>query len=459
MSHVFHRHSLADYPVVRSGHGCWLVDDQGRQYLDACGGAAVSALGHQHPAIIKAMHQQIDTLAYAHTSFFTSPPAEALADYLVAHAPFFGRDDGQRLDRVYLVSSGSESIEAALKFARQVAIERGQKNRVHFIARRQSYHGNTLGALAVGGNAWRRAQFQELLMPVHHVSACYEYRGRLEHETPEQFSARLVKEFEDQVLLIGPDQVLAFVAEPVVGATLGAVPPTPGYFKGIRDVCDRHGILLILDEVMCGMGRTGSLFAYEQEAVQPDIVAIAKGLGGGYQPIAAMMVRKELHDVIMQGSGFFQHGHTYLGHPVACATALAVLKLMEAERLVEQAHDKGRYLMNALGRALSDHPWVGDIRGRGLFIGIELVADKISKTALPAAWKTHARVKRQAMANGLMCYPMGGTIDGQQGDHILLAPPLIMSQAEMDQVAERLTQTLQEVMGVLTDGLAAANMR
>jgi len=459
MSHVFHRHSLTDYPVVRSGHGCWLIDHHGKHYLDACGGAAVSALGHQHPEVIKAMHQQIDTLAYAHTSFFTSPPAEALADYLVAHAPFFGTHDGQRLDRVYLVSSGSESIEAALKFARQVAIERGQKDRVHFIARQQSYHGNTLGALAVGGNAWRRAQFQELLMPVHHVSACYDYRGRLANETVQQFSDRLVKEFEERVLSIGPDQVLAFVAEPVVGATLGAVPPTPGYFKGIREVCDRYGILLILDEVMCGMGRTGSLFAYAQEEVQPDIVAIAKGLGGGYQPIAAMMVRKELHDVIMKGSGFFQHGHTYLGHPVACATALAVLKVMDSQGLIDQVHEKGRHLTSALHQALENHPWVGDIRGRGLFIGIELVADKVSKSPLPAAWKTHARIKQQAMANGLMCYPMGGTLDGKQGDHILLAPPLIMTNAEMDQVAELLSGTLDQVMGVLTDGLKAVNMR
>lgn len=459
MSHVFHRHSLADYPVVRSGHGCWLIDNHGKQYLDACGGAAVSALGHQHPEVIKAMHQQIDTLAYAHTSFFTSPPAEALADYLVARAPFFGTHDGQRLDRVYLVSSGSESIEAALKFARQVAIERGQKDRVHFIARQQSYHGNTLGALAVGGNAWRRAQFQELLMPVHHVSACYDYRGRLANETVQQFSGRLVKEFEERILSIGPDKVLAFVAEPVVGATLGAVPPTPGYFRGIREVCDRYGILLILDEVMCGMGRTGSLFAYEQEEIQPDIVAIAKGLGGGYQPIAAMMVRKELHDVITKGSGFFQHGHTYLGHPVACATAIAVLKVMDAEGLIDKVHEKGRYLISALHQALDNHPWVGDIRGRGLFLGIELVADKATKSPLPAAWKTHARIKQQAMANGLMCYPMGGTIDGRQGDHILLAPPLIMTNAEMDRVVALLAGTLDQVMGVLTDGLKAVNMR
>lgn len=450
-SHVFHRSSVQSYPVVETGHGCWLIDSFGKQYLDACGGAAVSALGHQHPEVLAAMHAQIDRLAYAHTSFFTSEPAEMLADRLVSLAPFFGKDESQRLDRVYLVSSGSEGIEAALKLARQAAIERGEKDRVQFIARRQSYHGNTLGALAVGGNAWRRAQFQELLMPVHHVSPCYEYRGRKENETALQYSERLVEEFEQKVLELGPSKVLAFVAEPVVGATLGAVPPTPGYFEGIREVCNRYGITLIFDEVMCGMGRTGSLFAYEQERIQPDIVVIAKGLGGGYQPIAALMASKAMHDVIMNGSGFFQHGHTYLGHPVACAAACAVLDVMAKEKLIEQAAKKSERLMQGLAESLGDHPNIGDIRGRGLFIGLELVADRHTKTPLPFERKTHAVIKKQAMANGLMCYPMGGTLDGQRGDHILLAPPLIISEAEIDQVVERLTQVVHQVMGVVTN--------
>jgi adenosylmethionine-8-amino-7-oxononanoate aminotransferase len=451
MSHVFHRSSVQRYPVAQSGHGCWLVDSSGKQYLDACGGAAVSSLGHQHPSVIAALHAQIDRLAYAHTSFFTSEPAEALADRLVALAPFFGNDASRKLDRVYLVSSGSEGIEAALKLARQAAIERGETQRVHFIARRQSYHGNTLGALAVGGNAWRRAQFKELLMPVHHVAPCYEYRERQAHETLENFSQRLVSEFEKKVLELGPATVLAFVAEPVVGATLGAVPPTPGYFKGIREVCDRYGITLILDEVMCGMGRTGSLFAYEQEKIQPDIVVTAKGLGGGYQPIAALMASRAIHDVIMKGSGFFQHGHTYLGHPVACAAACAVLEVMAGEKLIEQVSEKSARLRRGLEQALGAHPNVGDIRGRGVFMGVELVADRDTKAPLPVETKTHALIKKQAMANGLMCYPMGGTLDGQRGDHILLAPPLIISNQEIDQAVERLAKTVGEVMGVLTN--------
>ena len=449
MSHVFHRNSRHDYPWIETGEGCWLIDRNQKRYLDACGGAAVSSLGHQHPAVVQAMHAQINRLAYAHTSFFSSFPAEELADRLVALAPFFGEQPSRRLDRVYLVSSGSEAIEASLKLARQVAIERGEDKRTKFIARRQSYHGNTLGALAVGGNAWRRAPFKDLLMPVTHVSPCYAYRGKQSGETDKLYSERLVTEFERTLVAEDPETVLAFVAEPVVGATLGAVPATEDYFRGIRSVCDRYGVLLILDEVMCGMGRTGSLFAYGQEKVQPDMVTIAKGLGGGYQPIAALMTSQAIHDVIAQGSGFFQHGHTYLGHPVACATALAVLDVMVREHVVDVVPQKGARLMAALERRLSDHPWVGDIRGRGLFVGIELVEDRDTKSPFSPERKLHAKVKQKALDAGLMCYPMGGTLDGQRGDHILLAPPLVMPDHELEEVADRLATVLQDLARVL----------
>ena len=446
VSHVFHRDSRKIYPEVAGGKGCWLFDHSGKHYLDACGGAAVSALGHQHPSVLKAMHAQIDTLAYAHTSFFSSDPAERLADVLVDSAPFFGQDINQRLDRVYFVSSGSESIEAALKLARQVAIEKGEIERTLFLARRQSYHGNTLGALSVGGNAWRREPFKELLMPAEHVDACYEYRGRRQDETLTDYSARLVKQFEEKILEVGASRLLAFVVEPVVGATLGAVAPTPGYFRGIREICSRYGILLILDEVMCGMGRTGTLFAYEQEAIDPDMVCIAKGLGAGYQPIAALMVTKAIHETIMKGSGFFQHGHTYLGHPVACATALAVLGVFSKENLLAQSGERSRYFFNALHQAFDSHPNVGDIRGRGLFLGIELVADKTTKSPFSPSYKLHSVLKATALRHGLMCYPMGGTIDGHQGDHVLLAPPLIISKQEIDQAVARLAVSLDEAL-------------
>lgn len=445
-SHIFHRDSRKTYTEAIGGRGCWLFDRNGNRYLDACGGAAVSALGHQHPTIIKAMHTQIDKLAYAHTSFFSSEPAEKLADKLVESAPFFGSDLNQRLDRVYFVSSGSESIEAALKLARQVAIERGEVQRTLFLARRQSYHGNTLGALSVGGNAWRREPFKDLLMPAKHVDACYEYRGRAQGESLNDYSNRLVKQFEDTVLEVGPSRVLAFVVEPVVGATLGAVPPTPNYFRGIREICSRYGILLILDEVMCGMARTGTLFAYEQEAIDPDMVCIAKGLGGGYQPIAALMVSRSIHESIMKGSGFFQHGHTYLGHPVACATALAVLEVFSKENVLAEVSHRSKYFFDALHQVFDGHPNVGDIRGRGLFLGLELVADKDTKAPFPPGQRLHAVLKATALDNGLMCYPMGGTIDGRHGDHVLLAPPLVILNQEIDQAVSMLAASLDQAL-------------
>jgi len=430
VTHLFHRDSLSEYPVALTGDGAWLVDQQGRRYLDACGGAAVSGLGHAAPAITQAIREQLDRLAYAHTSFFSSIPAEALAERLVAQAPYFGARPGARLDRVFIVSSGSEAIEAAIKLARQAALERGQHQRTQIIARRQSYHGNTLGALAVSGNAARRKLFSEFLFPVQHVSPCYAYRGLRPGETASAYSERLLKELE---------------TTPVVGATLGAVAATQGYFQGVRQLCDRYGIFLILDEVMCGMGRTGTLFAYEQEQIQPDMVAIAKGLGAGYQPIAALMVSKEIHDTIAKGSGAFQHGQTYVGHPVACAAAVAVLDVMQREQLVVPVAAKGTLLMDLLKKALSNSSAVGDVRGRGLFVGIELVADQESKTPFDPKLRIHAQIKQKAMEIGLLCYPMGGTIDGSLGDHVLLAPPLTISDAELELIAERLAAAIHHV--------------
>ncbi len=445
MTHLFHRDSQSDYPVALTGDGAWLVDQQGRRYLDACGGAAVSGLGHAASAITQAIREQLDRLAYAHTSFFSSFPAEALAERLVAQAPYFGARPGARLDRVFIVSSGSEAIEAAIKLARQVALERGHHQRTQIIARRQSYHGNTLGALAVSGNAARRKLFGEFLFPVQHVSPCYAYRGLQPGETALAYSERLVKELEEKILEVGPDRVLAFFAEPVVGATLGAVAATEGYFQGVRQLCDRYGIFLILDEVMCGMGRTGTLFAYEQEHIQPDMVTIAKGLGAGYQPIAALMVSKEIHDTIAEGSGAFQHGQTYVGHPVACAAAVAVLDVMQREQLVVPVAAKGTLLMDLLKKAFSNSSAVGDVRGRGLFVGIELVADQESKTPFNPQLRVHAQIKQKAMELGLLCYPMGGTIDGSFGDHVLLAPPLTISDAELELIAERLAAAIHHV--------------
>jgi adenosylmethionine-8-amino-7-oxononanoate aminotransferase len=426
-------------PVAVSGSRIEIVDADGRRYLDASGGAAVSCLGHGHPDVLAAMHEQLDALAYAHTAFFTTEVAERLADRLIEDAP-------AGLSHVYLVSGGSEAIEAALKMARQYFVEIGEPERRHVIARRQSYHGNTLGALAVGGNAWRRAQFEPLLIKTHHIDPCYAYRLRREDESNADYAARGAQALEDRIVEIGPDRVMAFVAETVVGATLGAVPAVGDYFKRIRSICDRYGVLLILDEVMCGMGRTGTLHACEQEGVAPDLMALAKGLGGGYQPIGAVMLSNRIAQAFANGSGAFQHGHTYMGHPMAAAAALAVQDVIRRDRLLANVVKMGARLERRLNERFAQHPFVGDIRGRGLFLALELVSDRASKRPFDPALKLHARVKREAMAQGLMVYPMGGAIDGVQGDHILLAPPFIIGPSEVDMIVERLGASLEAAL-------------
>ncbi|MGH3465826.1 MAG: aspartate aminotransferase family protein [Kribbellaceae bacterium] len=435
MTHVFHRNPRQDYAWAVRGEGAYLFDRDGKRYLDASGGAAVSCLGHSDRAVIQAIQRQLERLPFAHTSFFTNEPMEALADALIARAP-------QSFDKVYFVSGGSEAMEAALKLARQYFVEKGEPQRAHVIARRQSYHGNTLGALAVGGNQWRRKQFEPLLIDTAHVSPCYAYRGREAGETDASYASRLAGELEKTIENLGGDKVIAFVAETVVGATLGAVPPVPGYFKRVREICERHGILLVLDEVMCGMGRCGTLWAFEQEGVVPDLVAVAKGLGAGYQPIGALLMSKHISESIIKGSGFFQHGHTYIGHAAACAGALAVQKRLHDDGVLENVIPLGRLLEKKLKQAFADHPHVGDIRGRGLFWGLELVADRATKQPFDPKLKVHARIKREALAAGLLCYPMGGTLDGQRGDHILLAPPFIVEEAQLDELVDKLSMTI-----------------
>jgi adenosylmethionine-8-amino-7-oxononanoate aminotransferase len=431
LTHVLQRQIHHRYPVAVGGEGVHLIDSEGRRYIDASGGAAVSCLGHQHPAIIAAMHAQLDRLAYAHTSFFTTEVAEALADELIAHAP-------PGMSKVYLVSGGSEAIEAALKMARQYFVERKEPQRRHFIARRQSYHGNTLGALAIGGNAWRREPFAPILIPSHHIDPCYEYRYRREGETAQAYGERAADELEARLLELGPESVIAFVAETVVGATLGAVASPAGYFKRIREICDRYGVLLILDEVMCGMGRTGSLHACEQEGVAPDLMAVAKGLGGGYAPVGAVFVGTPIFETFSRGSGSFQHGHTYIGHALACSAALAVQQTVRREGLIDRVRARGAQLGEALHARFDAHPFVGDIRGRGLFWGIELVDDRAAKRPFEPGRRIHVRIKAEAMKRDLLVYPMGGTADGRAGDHVLLAPPFISDSATIDAIVERL---------------------
>ena len=439
MSHVFPRHTKSVPPIAVKGEGVYLIDKQGKQYLDASGGAAVSCLGHGDTEIIDSIKAQLDRMEFAHTGFFTSDAAESLADLLIQNAP-------GDLDRVFLVSGGSEAMEAAIKLARQYYLEIGQPQRHKVIARLQSYHGNTLGALATGGNMWRREPFAPLMIDTTHIAPCYAYRGIADDESEFEYGQRVANELEAEINRLGAEQVMAFVAEPVVGATMGAVTAVEGYFKRIREICDQFGVLLILDEVMCGMGRTGSLFACEQEGIAPDITAIAKGLGAGYQPIGAMLCSAKIYAAIENGSGFFQHGHTYLGHPVACAAAHAVVSAILNRGLISRVQSQGEKLMQALKDQFDEHPHIGDIRGRGLFLGMEFVRDRESKATFDPGLAINKQFKRAAFEAGLICYPMGGTIDGKRGDHVLLAPPFIIDDHHIDEILSKLDTTVRKVL-------------
>ena len=438
-AHIFGRSTKGTPPVAARGEGCYIIDETGKRYLDGSGGAAVSCLGHGDPEVIAAIKEQTEQMAFAHTGFFTSNPAEELAEVLIEHAP-------AGLDRVYFVSGGSEAVEAALKLARQYHLENGEPQREHIIARRQSYHGNTLGALATGGNQWRRRQFEPMLMNVSHISPCYEYVDRYDDETVHEYGERTAQELENEILRLGEDKVMAFVAEPVVGATMGAVPAVAGYFKRIREICDQYGVLLILDEVMCGMGRTGHLFACEADDIAPDILCIAKGLGAGYQPIGAMLCTGSIYETIGKGSGLFQHGHTYLGHPVACAASLTVVKAIRDRDLLNAVSKQSRKLFDALNAHLGQNPFVGDIRGRGLFVGVELVKDRGLKKPFDPSLRLAAQIKRKAFDHGLICYPMSGTRDGEFGDHILLAPPFTISDVQISELVEKTAKALSSVL-------------
>ena len=439
MGQVFHRNPKHNYPVAVGGDGPYIIDRDGKRYLDACCGAAVSCLGHSDREVIEAIKAQLDQIPFAHTSFFTNRPMEDLACALVENAP-------AGMERVYFCSGGSEAVEAALKLARQYFVEIGQPQRAHVIARRQSYHGNTLGALAAGGNLWRRKQFEPLLVAVSHVSPCYRYRGKQEGESDAAYGQRLVRELEQEVLRLGADKVIGFIAETVGGATLGCVTPVPGYFQGVREVCDKYGMLLILDEVMCGMGRCGTLYACEQEGVVPDLICIGKGLGAGYQPIGALLASATIYDAVVKGSGFFQHGHTYTGHAAACAGALAVQRAIMNRGLLAKVRERGDGLQARLRGRFGQHPHVGEIRGRGLFWALELVEERAAKRPFEAQRGISAMLKLQALENGLMCYPMAGTLDGVSGDHVVLAPPYIVTEAQLDEMVDKLGRAIEQVV-------------
>jgi adenosylmethionine-8-amino-7-oxononanoate aminotransferase len=437
--HVLHRSTRTRPPVAVSGEGIFLVEDNGRRYVDACGGAAVSCLGHAHPKVVAAIAEQSARLEFIHTGFFTTDAAEELASLIAEMSP-------GALDRVWYTSSGSEATEAALKLARQYHLERGDSGRCKVIARRLSYHGNTLGALAAGGSAWRRAPYDPLLIDVALVDPCFEYRFAEQGESAEAYGRRTADSLEDEIQRLGPETVMAFIAETVVGATAGAVPPVPGYLQRIREICDRYGVLLILDEVMCGSGRTGTFLSCEQDEVDPDIATLGKGLAAGYQPMGALICTAEIHETIAHGSGALKHGQTYNAHPVGCAAALAVQHVIREEGLLGRVQDAGARLQSLLAARFGNHPKVGDIRGRGLLVALELVADRATKRPFDPQLAMHERAKSEAFARGLLIYPSGGTVDGRSGDHILLAPPYNVTDDELEMIVDLLGQTLDVIL-------------
>lgn len=440
MSYILHRDLSVELPIVVAGDGIALIDADGKRYIDACGGAAVSCLGHDAGAVGTAIAAQLREIAFAHTSFFTTRTAEELARRLVARAPA-----GFGIGRAMFVGSGSEAIEAALKLARQYHLERGQPDRTIFIARDGAYHGNTLGALGIGGHAGRRKPYAPLLMECGRVPACYAYRLQKTEESEDAFGRRTADALAAEIERLGPETVAAFVVEPVGGATLGCVPPASGYFARVREICDRYGVLLIADEVMCGAGRTGTYYALEQEGVAPDLMILAKGLGAGFQPIAATLASERVVEAIAAGSGTLWNGHTYMSHAAACAGALAVLDIVERDDLVARVAEQGAALRAALEQRFGNHPFVGDIRGRGLFQALEFVADRATKAPFAPAARIAAQLKSAAMARGLLIYPAAGCVDGVAGDHIVIAPPYTVTDAEIDTIVARLTAAVDDV--------------
>ena len=369
-----------------------------------------------------------------------------LAEYLV------GLSGG--LAYAQFLSGGSEAMELALKTTYQYHWERGEPERQVFVARRQNYHGSTFATLAISGNVQRRSIFEPLLRPGAFVSPCYAYRDQLEAEADADYVARLAAELESLVLEIGPEKVAGFVAETVVGSTSGAVPPVEGYFEAIKELCERYGMLLILDEVMAGLGRTGRHFAYQDDGIVPDIVAVGKGLAAGYQPISAMLVTKEVHAALATGSGILRNGQTYVNHPIACAAALSVQRTIVEEGLLDQIRARGAQLRALLEELKDTVPYVGDVRGRGLFLGVELVADQDSKEPLPVEFDFASRMKAVAFEHGLLTYPGSGTIDGVSGHHVLFAPPFVATESEVAEMAERFEAALTTVLRELEPAVA-----
>jgi adenosylmethionine-8-amino-7-oxononanoate aminotransferase len=434
--HVFYRNPTKFYPTAVRGEGVYIHDADGKTYLDGSGGAAVVSIGHGVPEIREAMLMQADLLAFAHGSQFTSAAAVSLADRIVAICP-------TGLVRVYYLSGGSEAVETAVKMARQYQVDRGMPSKYKVISRWTSYHGNTLGALALGGHTGRRKYYLPLIQHTPHIVPAYCYRcpfGRI----PDACSLECADDLEKTILYESPDSVSAFMAEPVVGATAGALVPPPGYFQRIREICNRYDVLLIVDEVMTGIGRTGRNLGIDHWDTVPDMIVCAKGIASGYTPIGCVVTTETIHNTIKKGNGTFVHGHTYGQNPLSCAIAAAVLDYIARNDLVNRCASLGAHLLKRL-ESLRNHPIVGDTRGLGLFAGIEFVRDKETKQPFEPKDKVNVRIGNRAFEKGLICYPGGGGADGVRGDHILLAPPFVITDGEIDRLVEILDLSIGDV--------------
>lgn len=428
-------------PRVAWGKGCYIYDSDGKQYIDGSGGPAVFCLGHGNEEVNTAIARQLDKVAHGYRYTFTSDPMEQLTALVAERC-------GGTLRRMVFVTGGSEAVESCLKLALQYHAARGEMSRRRFIARERSWHGNTLGALAVSGFRDRRAAFEGALVEASHISAVNSYRPPA-GVAPEDLAAHCADELDREILRCGAGNVAAFIFEPVVGAAGGAVPAPAGYAKAVREICDRHGVLMIADEVMCGSGRTGTWRALAHDGVEPDIMSVAKGLAAGYLPLGAAIYSDRIAEAIVKAHGGPMTGHTFTGHTACCAAGLAVQTIVKRDRLVEKVAEDGLYLAAQLRTRLGERPYVGNIRGRGFFLGIELVADRATKRPFDPAQQVYIKLRDQTFANGLICYPSGGNVDGVAGDHVILAPPYIATRAELDEIVDKLATSLDQVMGKL----------
>ena len=440
-SSILHRDLRVTPTIINHANGNYLYTETSQEIFDSVGGAAVISVGHNNSEINQALISQLNKVCYIHSGDeFTTEISEVLANYLISN--------NKEIDRVYFANLGSEANEAAIKLAVQYWYELGKPTKNQFISRNQSYHGNCLGGMSLSGHVARRKPYEEIIdsKRFHKVSPCYESRYKKEGETTEEYTQRLLDELEEKITEVGPENIAAFFAETVVGATTGCVPPTPGYFKGVREICDKYDILLILDEIMCGSGRTGTFFAWEQEDIVPDITTIGKALSSGYSPLSCVMVSKKLIDGLSNGSSMFNCGHTYQSFALSCAAGYAVQQIIKRDNLLDNVKKMGEYLGEQLLAKVGVIPIVVDIRGRGLFWGIEFGRQQENNKPFDPELNLSRRIAEVCMANGVVVYPGKGTIDGVIGDHIIIAPSFTITSEDIDHIVELVSKSLSEFM-------------